>query len=132
MVRKEVRDMLEVPTEIVKLLMEIGYIAVGQGLYRESRAIFEALRRARENSEYPLIGLAVCELNAGQGDVALKLLEEAENLNSENYLIKSFKGLAYKVMGEIFKAKEVLEDVLSNTEQKDALNLARALLDEIS
>jgi len=124
--------MIEVPTEIVKLLMELGYLAEGQGLFKESRAIFEAVKSAREDSEYPLIGLAVCELNAGQYDIALKLLEEAENLNSENYLIKSFKGLTYKLMGENSKARKVLDDVISNTEEKEALNMAQALLKEIS
>ena len=124
--------MAEVPTEIVKLLMEIGYIAGGQGLFKESRAIFEAVKAAREDSEYPLIGMAVTELNAGEYNRALELLEEAEQLNAENYLTKSFKGLTYKLIGEITKAKEVLKEVVANAKEEEALNMARALLKEIS
>ena len=71
-------------------------------------------------------------MNARQYQKSLHLLEKAEKLNPKNLLTTSFKGLALKLMGENFKAKEVLKKVIENSTEEEAINLAKALLKELS
>ena len=123
---------MEVETSLIKLLMELGYVATGQGLHTEAEVIFTGVRAARPKSEYPLIGLAITKMNAGEYEEAIRLLEEARELNPSNWLSASFLGLAFKLKGEQAKSRAILEEVLQNAQQKEAINMAQALLAEMS
>ena len=71
-------------------------------------------------------------MNAGEYEEAIRLLEEARELNPSNWLSASFLGLAFKLKGEQAKGRAILEEVLQNAQQKEAINMAQALLAEMS
>ena len=48
---------LPVQSEMVQLLMDIGYVATGRGFQSQANDIFNGIIAARPNSELPLIGL---------------------------------------------------------------------------
>ncbi len=123
---------MEFDTALVKLLMEVGYLATGNGFSDEARTIFRGVAAARPESEYPLIGLAVVEMNEGNLQEAVRLLEKARKLNPESWLAASFMGLAYKLSGETTKSRAVLEEVVARAKDATAVSMARALLAEMS
>ncbi len=123
---------MNISTELIQILMEIGYFAGENGYPVESEVIFEALRQARPNSEYPLIGLAVTMMNLGKYDEAVQTLtNEALGVNPESNLAKSFLGLALKLAGRTEECKGILNEVINQNEDQIAVNMANSILSEI-
>ena len=88
-------DTFEIGTPLIRLMMEIGYLAAGNGFSAEAEAIFEGLHAVRPGSEIPFIGLAVTRMNAGRPLEAASLLEEqALRLSPASELAQGFLGLA--------------------------------------
>ncbi len=114
-------------------MMEIGYLAAGNGFKAEAESIFEALRALRPTSEMPIIGLAVVRIGAGQPLEAAALLEDqALRINPESALAKGFLGLAFKLAGHSGRSQAILEEVVTTGADPEAVNLARNLLAEPS
>jgi hypothetical protein len=123
----------EIGTDLVRTLFEIGYVAVGRGLQSYAEDIFNALVAARPESELPVVGLAVCKMNFGAFTAAVTLLtEKALKINPSSDIAKSFLGLILHHCGATEKALAVMNDVLSNGTDANALNMARSIIDEIN
>ncbi len=120
-------------TETVRVLMEAGYMAAGAGMVKDAATIFAGVQAARPKSEYPVIGLAVTLMSAGEHQGAVDLLtQKALELNPGSCLAKSFLGLALKLAGRSNEARAQLEAVLSNCNNDPAAtNMAQSLLQEI-
>lgn len=116
-------------TELVQRLMEVGYVAAGNGYSKQAEAIFAGVQAVRPESELPSIGLAVMQLNAGLCEVAVKTLEE-EGLkrNPDSELVQSFLGLALKLGGQSARSEQVLQKVIASGSNTQAVELARSLL----
>ncbi len=120
-------------TKTVKVLMEAGYMAAGAGMAKEAATIFAGVQAIRPESEYPVIGLAVTLMSAGEHQDAVDLLtQKALMLNPDSCLTKSFLGLALRLAGRSNEARAQLEEVLSNCgDEPAATSMAQALLQEI-
>jgi predicted Zn-dependent protease len=120
---------LGVSSDLVQLLMEVGYVATGRGLQSRAKAIFNGLIAARPNNELPLIGLAVNELNFGNvGEAAKILVERALVVNPNSEMAKCFLAIAVKALGHEQESKELLQQVLDNCSDPAAKRLAESLL----
>lgn len=118
---------------LLQLLMEIGYIASGNGMANEAQHIFTNLAELRPESEMPLIGLAVHYMNRNQPKKAVETLwEGALQRNSESELAKSFLALALKKSGLEHESRILLEEVIQNNKDEQACALATALMNEAS
>ena len=119
----------EIGTPLVRLMMEIGYLATGNGFSAEADLIFEGLRAVRPKSEIPIIGLAVTRMNAGRHLEAVSLLEEqALRLCPGSELAQGFLGLALRLAGHTGRSQSVLEDLAAKATNPCAGAMARALL----
>ncbi|MDR2737745.1 MAG: hypothetical protein LBB18_02270 [Puniceicoccales bacterium] len=108
-------DDLPVSTELVQLLMELGYVACGRGLQANAEGIFEGLIRARPNSELPLVGLAIAKINFGDFLCASKILaERALKINPNSGLAKSFLAITSRALGWEKEAEALANEVLAN------------------
>jgi Flp pilus assembly protein TadD len=124
---------VDIDTDRVQLLMEIGYLAGGHGYPAESETIFEGIRAMRPQSELPVIGLAVAKMNAGHHQEAARILwEEALAINPESDLARSFLGLVLKLSGLQSESRTILEEVVAADRQPEAVNMAKSLLEEMT
>ncbi len=118
-------------TALVKLLMEIGYVAVGSGMTPAAEALFQAVRAARPASDGPIIGLAVARLNSGDYAEAVRLLgQDAAKLSPPSELARAFYGLALRKAGSRTESETVLREVCENGRDAAAVALAQSLLQE--
>jgi hypothetical protein len=122
-------DTIEIGTPLVRLMMEIGYMAAGNGFSAEAEAIFEGVRAVRPGSEVPIIGLAVTRMNTGRPLEAVSLLErQALRLSPGSELALGFLGLALKLAGHTSRSQWVFEDLAARATNPCAGAMARALL----
>ncbi|MDR0742042.1 MAG: hypothetical protein LBE98_01090 [Puniceicoccales bacterium] len=120
---------LPVSTEMVRCLMEVGYVATGRGLQSQATNIFNGIVAARPSSEFPLIGLAVCKLNFGYVVEAAKILaEQALKLNPSSGTAKCFLAVAIKALGKEAEARDLMRQVCNNTTEPAAKAMAESFL----
>ncbi len=124
---------MQADTNMIQLLMEIGYLASGYGFHKEAHTIFKGVRAARPESEFPFIGMAVVKMNQGESDEAIGILNDyALAKNPESDLVKSFMGLALKLSGENGKSREILMQISPSSGNQAAVDMARELLTEMN
>jgi predicted Zn-dependent protease len=91
---------IRVASEVLQMLMEIGYVAIGRGFQEQAEKIFTGIAAARPRSELPLIGLAVTHLNFGDFAGASRiLLEQALVANPNSGLAKCFLAVSMRALG---------------------------------
>ena len=117
-------------TESVQRLMEIGFVAVGNGLLTDAEAIFAGVQAVRPDSELPLIGRAFVRMNARQYREAVRLLQQAMEKNPESDLAMGFLGAALKLSGMNQTSREVLQQVIDANGSEEAVALAKSLLEK--
>jgi hypothetical protein len=122
----------EVCTDLVRLLIEVGYVAVGRGMQSHAEDIFHGLIAARPESELPIIGLAVCKMNFGDFASASKLLaEDALAINPSSSIARCFLGVVSHYCGARDEALAIMQEVLETNSDIDAVNIAKSVLAEI-
>ena len=121
--------MVHIDSELVRLLMRIGYAAAWNGLHKEAIAIFDGVGAVRPESEVPVIGAAVVAMLSGHDDVAVKTLEEgALSLNPESALARAHLGVALRLRGDEEEGTAVLREVAAQTADSDAAQMASNVL----
>ena len=117
-------------TESVQRLMEIGFVAAGNGWLADAEAIFSGVQAARPDSELPLVGRAFIRMNARQHREAAMLLQQAMEKNPESDLAMSFLGATLQMSGMNQASRDVLEQVIEANNNEQAVELAKALLEK--
>jgi tetratricopeptide (TPR) repeat protein len=120
---------VDVQTAVVQQLMEIGYMAAGGRMSADAATIFDAIEAVRPESELPLIGHAVTRLNAGRADEAIALLRKALERNPDSEFAAAFLGLSLKQAGLSQAAGNILQQVVSQGKDAQAVGLAKSLLE---
>lgn len=116
----------EFDSETVRLIAEIGFIAVSYGLAEEAEQIFKAFRVMRPDQEAGALGLSLACMVRGDVDGALKHLESAPPTDT----IQTYRGLALLRKGDLDTAKEILTEITELDETSPCGQLAvQALLD---
>lgn len=116
-------------TRNVQLLMEIGMVAAGNGLFADAEAIFNGVQAIRPESELPLVGRAIIRMQVKKYPEALFLLREAMEKNPESDLAMSFLGAALHLSGMNQASREVLGQVVDAGGNPQAVELAKSLLE---
>lgn len=119
---------MDLKTETVQRLMEIGYMAAGAGRSADADVIFTAVQAARPESEYPQIGRAVVCLNAGLHAEAIAVLRGALEINPDSDLAMAFLGFALQQAGLAQESQQVLQQVVDADGDPDAVAMAQAIL----
>jgi predicted Zn-dependent protease len=102
---------VQVDTETVRLLTEIGFMAMSRGKQREAEAIFAGVQAVRPKSETPAIGLALTRIGARKLDEAIRILrDDALARNPDSAEAKCYLGMALKLAGRASEADKVLRE----------------------
>jgi hypothetical protein len=121
--------MLDIESELVRLLMRIGYQGAWNGLYKDALSVFEGVGAVRPDSEIPFIGAAAVAMLSGNYDVAVQVLNQgALARNPDSDLALAHLGCAKRMQGSDDEGKAILLDVAENSENPEARQLATNLL----
>jgi tetratricopeptide (TPR) repeat protein len=121
--------MIPIDSELVRLLMRLGYLAAWNGLYKEAIAVFDGVRAVRPESEVPIIAGAVVALLSGHPDVAVKSLKEgALVLNPGSDLARAHLGCALRLQGREEEGMAMLQEIASDSDQPEARAMAANLI----
>lgn len=119
---------MNVTTELVRDLMEIGYVAAGRGLAPLAEQIFAGVEAARPESDAPAIGRAVAALNAGEPADAAEILRNSLQTHPESDVVRAFFGLALRRAGMTQQSDQVLNELVATSRDPSAAALADAIL----
>lgn len=123
---------MKIESNLLKLLMEMGFLATNFGRLREATTIFTGLTHARPQSVYPKIGLGCVAMGAGQYSQAVEILENAPSQDAgERDLCQGFLGMALKLGGFNDECRNVLTRLQSEGENQVAVRMAGKLLDKM-
>lgn len=112
----------------VKLLTEIGFIALWSGLFCEAEVIFRGVHAARPQGEAGAIGLAMVHLAENRVDEAIALLRsQRRSVASRVYL-----GLALAKYGDVRLARKTLQAAIGRAPETPFAELAHAALQELA
>ena len=121
----------DVPSQWLRLLMSVGYVACGQGRPSHGVTIFEGIAAVRPSSELPLIGLAMAQVNLGKLTAACDtLIERAEKINPNNQLVKTLAAMVFRMSGAMEESDRILDKVIANGTDECAVELAKNLKGE--
>jgi hypothetical protein len=110
---------MDVSSQAVQTLMEIGVASAGNGLIPPAIAIFEGVRAVRPDSEGPALGMAIAQLGSRAYEDAAKTLREqvlAKNPNSIE--AKMFLGLALKYAGRNAECDSVIKELIASSDER--------------
>lgn len=118
---------MEVSTQAVQTLMEVGVMAAGCGFYHQAFQIFEGLEAVRPDSEAPLVGVALIHMNSGEHEEAIKLLREGALVRNPNSInVKMVLGLALRLAGRNAECDNLIKELNASSDPK-AKNYAKSL-----
>ena len=99
-------------SEEIQLLAQVGMLASARADVASALAIHEALMLLRPDRDFAYAGLAVCFLNAGRSDEAVRLLEQAVlNVRPGDLPdIKALLALALQQAGRLSESRRVARE----------------------
>ncbi|QJP15559.1 hypothetical protein G3545_18995 [Starkeya sp. ORNL1] len=111
-------------TEDVRLLTDIGFIALSRGLDTHATAIFEGVRALRPRQEAGPLGLALVHMFRGELDQAVAGLRALPPSDAA----LTFLGIALSRQGAQAEARDILADVIATAPDTPFAVLAREAL----
>lgn len=110
--------------EDVRLLVELGFMALSAGLAADARAIFAGVAALRPRQEAGPLGLALCLLAEGEVDAAVATLRALPPGDAA----QTWLGMALARQGNAAEAAEILGRVVADAPATPFADLAAALL----
>lgn len=121
------RRMTTVQTDDVKLLVELGFIALSAGLPAEAEAIFDGVAAARPGQEAGPLGLALTAMACGDLDRAVDILKRLPPSDAA----MTYLGMAFARRGDNEDARSVLRTVVETAQDASFAALSSTLLAEM-
>jgi thioredoxin-like negative regulator of GroEL len=119
--------MVELKSDDVRTLVDLGFIALSRGRNDEAAAIFAGAQAARPAQEAGFIGSALVSLARGELDAAVKTLRALPPTDAA----RTFLAMALNRSGDRTTAREILTDVVRTAGGTPDAVLARELLDDL-
>jgi thioredoxin-like negative regulator of GroEL len=119
--------MVELKSDDVRTLTDLGFIAVSYGHDTKAAAIFAGVRAARPTQEAGFIGGALVNLARGEIEAAINTLRSLPPTDAA----RTFLAIALNRSGDRAAAREVLNDVVKTADETSYARLARQLLEEL-
>lgn len=108
--------------EDVRLLADIGFIALSAGFLREAGEIFEGVKAVRPEGEAGSLGLAMVDMARGDLDKAVSVLRALPPSSAS----RAYLGLALARRGDKDEARDVFGMVMQQTPGTPFASLAEA------
>ena len=106
---------MEVSSQAVQILTEIGMASAAHGLIPPALAIFEGIGAVRPDAEGPALGMAITQISSRSYDDAAKTLREQVLTKHPNSIeAKMFLGLALKQAGRNAECDNVLKELTAS------------------
>jgi Flp pilus assembly protein TadD len=116
--------MIKIDSELIRLVMRIGYAAAWNGLFDEALKIFTGVSAVRRESEVPMMGIAVVGFISGNLDLAQKALDEALKISPESDLVKAHHACLLRLLGKEEEG-QALFAALENSQDPDAKSMSQ-------
>ncbi|MDR2812484.1 MAG: hypothetical protein LBB05_01680 [Puniceicoccales bacterium] len=124
-------DETEVPTEMIRLLLDIGYVSTGSGRKQDAENIFESIIAARPNQELSFVAYSFMRIVFGEYVEASHLLiEKALKINPKSEMAQAFYGLLLYQVGRKGESDMILGNIMNTGEDRDAYQLAESIIRE--
>jgi thioredoxin-like negative regulator of GroEL len=118
--------MIELGSDDVRALVDLGFVALSRGRNDEAAAIFAGAQAARPAQEAGFIGSALVNLACGELEAAIKTLRSLPPTDAA----RTFLAMALNRSGDRTTAREILMDVVHTASGTPHAALAREMLDE--
>ncbi|MEL6681604.1 MAG: hypothetical protein AAFQ09_03050 [Pseudomonadota bacterium] len=115
-------------TDDLKLLTDIGFIAVSRGLKDHAAAIFNAVQAIRPEGEAGYLGLGMIDILGGDPMAAVKTLRSAP----ESDAVRTFLGIALVQSSDIGQGETMLRSVIEHAGDTPFARIAADTLASIS
>jgi Flp pilus assembly protein TadD len=119
--------MVDLKSDDVRTLVDLGFIALSHGRNDEAAAIFAGAQAARPAQEAGFIGSALVSLARGNLEAAVKTLRSLPPTDAA----RTFLAMALNRTGDRAAAREILMDVVRTAGGTPHAALAREVLDEL-
>ncbi|WP_341367281.1 hypothetical protein [Yoonia sp. BS5-3] len=114
--------------EDLKLLTDIGFIAVSRGLKDHAVAIFDGVKAMRPEGEAGYLGLGMVEILNGDPAAAVKTLQTAPPSDAVN----TFLGIALVQASEVKKGQKLLQSVIDTSADTPFARIAADTLNSVA
>lgn len=122
---------MKIDSNLLKLLMEMGFLAVNTGRLGKAAVIFKGVAQARPESVYPHIGLGCVAMGRGDYAGATEILNNAPvTERAERDLCQGFLGMALKLDGRHGESRQVLIRLQTEGENEVAVRMAGRLMEQ--
>jgi Flp pilus assembly protein TadD len=120
---------MKIDSDLLKLLMEMGFLAINAGRLGEAETIFQGVAQARPNSGYPQIGLGCVAMGRGDYDKAAEILRDSPAKEQEERdLCMGFMAMALKLNGRNAECQDVVSRLQAEGKNEVAVRMADKLL----
>ncbi|MDR0418425.1 MAG: hypothetical protein LBH08_03265 [Puniceicoccales bacterium] len=120
-----------ISAEMLRLLVNIGYVATGSGKRKNAEIIFEGVIAARPQNELLYVAYAFMRMVFGEYTEASKLLmEKALKINPESEIAKAFYGMLLYQVKQRGESYTILNQIKENGKDMDAIALAECIIKE--
>ena len=113
-----------IESDEVRMLVDLGFVAVTRGLDKQAQAIFEGVRAVRPNEDAAYIGQALLLIQQNNLSGAVKILRSRPPSDG----IRLFLGMSLLRLGDISDAMDVLQDVVKTAREPAMVEMAKVLL----
>lgn len=120
---------MDIPSEIVRKIHEIGFYAAEEGDVATALRIFEGMRAVRPDSVYPDIGIAMTLMLTGKSQEAQQLLlkKKAEHPLHEDE-IDAMIAFSFDFEQKKDEAKTIFEQIMIRSENPEWVLIAKNYL----
>ncbi|MDE1461000.1 YscG family type III secretion protein [Spartinivicinus poritis] len=113
-----------------QMLVELGFIAVGQGMNSEAQCIFTAMQQQYPQQLAPVLGYALLQLNQNEPEAALATLKNFSTVKEQD-MLQAYQALCLMKLGHNSEAELLLKKLI-NSPEPTVVPFAQSLLKEIT
>jgi len=111
---------MEISTEIIQLLSQVGYLACFNGDVDKGQLIMDSVEENCNGQSAALVGVAISRIYAGQYEDAIRILKEnVLTVEPDNMTAKCFLGMALSESGDVDEAMSLFNDIVENGGEDD-------------
>lgn len=122
---------MKIDSNLLKAMMEIGFLGTRHGRLNESATVFGGIAKARPNSAYPRIGLGSVAMGHGDFSRAVDIFRAAPATEqAERDLCDGFLGMALMLAGYKEESRTVLTRLKEEGVNEAAIRMSDTLLSD--
>ncbi len=111
---------MEISTEMIQLLSQVGYLACFNGDVDKGQLIMDSVEANCGGQSAALVGVAISRIYAGQYEDAIRILKENVLTDEpENMTAKCFLGMALSESGDVDEAIALFNDIIEHGGEDD-------------